>query len=222
MRLQRSAFVIPLVMLATLASARYVPAAAQVVVPAPPPSSAAAIAAARADSVRRPYTKADIAFMSGMIAHHAQAVAMANEAPSHGASTSVRIYCARVARAQAAEIGLMQTWLADRQQPVPAADARGMMMEMHGKPMAMMMPGMLTPDQMQMLDAARGPEWDRLFLTFMMQHHQGAITMVDTLMNTPGAAQDEFTFKFANDVHADQTTEIERMREMLEAMSNGN
>ena len=182
-------------------------------------SSEAAIQQARLDSIRRPYTRADIEFMSGMISHHAQAVEMAKWAASHGASNSVQIYCGRVAMAQTAEIGLMQTWLRDRNQPVPAADPRGMKMVMNGTEQVMMMPGMLTADQMKMLDAARGPEWDRLFLTFMIQHHQGAISMVEKLFNTDGAAQDEIVFKFANDVQADQSTEIDRMKQMLEAMA---
>jgi uncharacterized protein (DUF305 family) len=112
----------------------------------------------------------------------------------------------------------MQAWLKDRNQPVPVADARGMKMNMGGTVQYMMMPGMLTEAQMAQLDAARGVEFDRLFLTFMIQHHRGAITMVDTLFNTPGAGQDEIAFKFANDVQADQTTEIERMEQMLEAL----
>jgi uncharacterized protein (DUF305 family) len=175
---------------------------------------------ARLDSIRRPYTQADIDFMSGMISHHAQAVEMANWAPSHGASPSLQIYCGRVAMAQTAEIGLMQKWLRDRHQVVPEADPKGMTMVMNGQKMVMTMPGMLTEDQMKMLDKARGREWDRLFLTFMIQHHQGAISMVDKLMNTDGAAQDELVFKFANDVQADQSTEIDRMRQMLEAMDD--
>jgi uncharacterized protein (DUF305 family) len=177
---------------------------------------------ARLDSLRRPYTRADIDFMSGMIAHHSQAVAMANEAVSHGASRSVQIYCARVAMAQTAEIGLMQSWLRDRNQPVPPADPNGMTMQMNGQKMTMLMPGMLTPAQMKLLDDARGPTWDRLFLTFMIQHHEGAIAMVDKLFHTDGAGQDEFTFKFANDVQADQTTEVDRMKQMLDAMDPGN
>ena len=92
-----------------------------------------AVEQARIDSMRRPYVKADIDFMSGMIAHHAQAVAMANWAPSHGASASVQIYCGRVAMAQTAEIGLMQAWLRDRRQPVPDADSKGMKMVMNGQ-----------------------------------------------------------------------------------------
>lgn len=181
---------------------------------------AAAVQQARIDSIRRPYTRADIEFMSGMISHHAQAVAMANWAASHGASHSVQIYCGRVAMAQTAEIGLMQKWLRDRNQAVPAPDPKGMTMVMNGQPMVMMMPGMLTEEQMAMLDKARGPAWDRLFLTFMIQHHQGAISMVEKLFNTDGAAQDELVFKFANDVQADQSTEIDRMKQMLDAMSS--
>ena len=87
---------------------------------------------ARADSIRRPYTAADIDFMSGMIAHHAQAVKMAGWAESHGASKSLQIFCGRIAMAQTAEIGLMQPWLKDRNQPVPEADPRGMKMTMGG------------------------------------------------------------------------------------------
>jgi uncharacterized protein (DUF305 family) len=173
---------------------------------------------ARRDSIRRPYRAADITFMSGMIGHHAQAVKMAGWCPTHGASKSLQIYCGRVAMAQTAEIGLMQAWLKDRNQPVPEADARGMKMMMGGTDMFMMMPGMLTDAQMAQLDSARGVEFDRLFLTDMIQHHRGAIMMVDTLNATPGAAQDEIVFKFSNDVYADQNTEIDRMQQMLDAL----
>ncbi len=181
-------------------------------------SPMSAVEQARVDSVRRPYTAADIEFMSGMIGHHAQAVKMAGWAESHGASKSLQIFCGRIAMAQTAEIGLMSNWLKDRNQAVPEPDARGMKMKMNGQDMFMMMPGMLTDEQMKQLDAARGVEFDRLFLTFMIQHHKGAITMVDTLFNTPGAGQDEIVFKFANDVQADQSTEIDRMEQMLSAL----
>jgi uncharacterized protein (DUF305 family) len=173
---------------------------------------------ARIDSIRRPYTEADIEFMAGMIGHHSQAVKMAGWAASHGASKSLQIFCGRIALGQTAEIGLMQAWLKDRNQPIPEADPRGMKMKMGGSEMFMMMPGMLTEDQMKQLDAARGVEFDRLFLTFMIQHHKGAITMVDKLENTPGADQDEIIFKFSNDVQADQSTEIDRMEQMLDAL----
>jgi uncharacterized protein (DUF305 family) len=173
---------------------------------------------ARRDSIRRPYTAADIAFMSGMIAHHAQAVKMAGWAESHGASKSLQIFCGRIAMGQTAEIGLMQAWLRDRNQPVPEPDPRGMKMMMGGMEHIMTMPGMLTEAQMAQLDSARGVTFDRLFMTYMIQHHRGAIAMVDSLFNTPGAGQDEIVFKFANDVQADQSTEIDRMEQMLEAL----
>jgi len=178
----------------------------------------AGIEQARKDSVRRPYTAADIEFMSGMISHHAQAGQMAKWAESHNASKAVQIFCGRVATAQTAEIGLMQQWLAERRQPVPDADPRGMKMDMGGTTHFMAMPGMLTEEQMKQLDAARGTEWDRLFLTFMVQHHRGAIQMVQKLFGTAGAGQDEIVFKFANDVQVDQSTEIDRMMQMLEAL----
>ena len=178
----------------------------------------AGIEQARKDSVRRPYTAADIEFMSGMISHHAQAVQMAKWAESHNASKAVQIFCGRIATAQTAEIGLMQQWLAERRQPVPDADPRGMKMDMGGTTHFMAMPGMLTDEQMKQLDAARGTDFDRLFLTFMVQHHRGAIQMVEKLFGTPGAGQDEIVFKFANDVQVDQSTEIDRMMQMLEAL----
>ncbi|MEP6494677.1 MAG: DUF305 domain-containing protein [bacterium] len=173
---------------------------------------------ARIDSIRRPYTAADIEFMSGMIAHHSQAVKMAGWAESHGASKSLQIFCGRIALGQTAEIGLMQQWLKERNQRVPEADPRGMKMDMGGMDHFVSMPGMLTDEQMKQLDAAHGVAFDRLFLGFMMQHHRGALTMVEKLMATPGAAQDEIVFKFSNDVQADQTTEIERMQQMLDAL----
>jgi len=164
---------------------------------------------------RYPYTEADVHFVTGMISHHAQAIVMAGWAESHGASPAIRTLCARIINAQSDEITLMQRWLADRGQPVPEAKPLPVKMKMGGMEHEMLMPGMLTEEQMRRLDAARGGEFDRLFLTFMIQHHQGAVTMVDQLMASPGAAQDEAVYKFASDIYADQTTEIERMRKML-------
>jgi uncharacterized protein (DUF305 family) len=181
----------------------------------------AAIARARADSSRRPYTAADVHFMSGMIAHHAQAIAMARWAPSHGAGESVARLSERIINAQTDEITLMQQWLLDRNQPVPEPDPRGMRMQMGGTEHTMLMPGMLTPEQMQKLDAARGADFDRLFLTFMIQHHRGAVAMVKELFSHPGAGQDEVVWKFASDVNVDQTTEIARMQRMLAAITLG-
>lgn len=175
----------------------------------------AAVAKARADSTRYPYTKADIDFMSGMIGHHSQAIVMAGWAPTHGASESVRILCSRIINAQTDEIVAMQRWLRDRNQPVPVANPMGMTMNMGGMQHTMLMPGMLTEAQMKELDAARGTQFDRLFLTYMIQHHKGAVSMVSDLFATYGAGQDELTFKFASDVNVDQTTEIARMEKML-------
>jgi len=171
---------------------------------------------ARADSGRPPFTKADVYFISGMIGHHAQAVLMAGWAPSHGASPSVRGLCERIVVAQRDEIAFMQRWLRERHQTVPDADASHDMMQ--GMAHAMMMPGMLTAEQLTELDRARGTDWDRLFLTYMIMHHQGAITMVEQLFGANGAAQDDAVFKFASDVNADQTTEIDRMSLMLAAL----
>ena len=175
----------------------------------------AAIARARADSVRLPYTRADIDFMSGMISHHAQAIKMASWAPTHDASQALVRLSERIVVGQADEIELMQTWLRDRLQPVPEADPAGMKMKMGDMEHVMLMPGMLSEEQMKQLDAARGREFDRLFLTFMIQHHRGAIDMVRKLFASHGAAQDETVFKFANEVEIDQTEEIQRMQQML-------
>ncbi len=181
--------------------------------PAPPLTPAEV---ARRDSGRPPYTRADVAFMSGMIGHHAQAVQMARWAPTHGASPALRILAERIAVAQLDEIAFMQTWLRDRGEPVPSAEAS------HGHDAHAghhaMMPGMLTAEELAQLDKARGTAFDRLFLTFMIKHHDGALTMVEQLLASPGAAQDDDVYKFAADVNVDQITEIERMTQMLEAL----
>jgi uncharacterized protein (DUF305 family) len=179
----------------------------------------AAIARAKADSIRHPYTEADVYFMSGMIGHHAQAIVMAGWAPTHGAGPSVQRLAERIINAQQDEIVTMQQWLRDRLQPVPDARATGMKMMMNGEEHEMLMPGMLTDTQMKQLDEARGPAFDRLFLTFMIQHHRGAVSMVKDLFDSYGAAQDETVFKFASDVNVDQTTEIARMERMLMALA---
>ncbi len=173
------------------------------------------VAKARADSARLPYTEADIYFMKGMISHHSQAIVMARWAPTHGASESVRTLCARIINAQGDEITLMQQWLRDRNQVVPAAVPAPMKMKMNGMEMEMLMPGMLTDEQLRELDSARGPAFDKLFLKDMIQHHRGAVSMVKDLFATEGAGQDETVFKFATDVNVDQTTEIARMQRML-------
>src|SRR5437773_2433317 len=172
-------------------------------------------------NAQQAYTAADIHFMDGMIAHHAQALLMAGWAPSHGASPTVRTLTERIINAQQDEIAGMQKWLRDRHQPVPEPNPHGMVMKMGGLEHEMLMPGMLTESQLKQLDQARGREFDRLFLTFMIQHHQGAVTMVKDLFDTNGAAQDVTVFKLASDISADQTTEIERMQKMLASMIFG-
>jgi uncharacterized protein (DUF305 family) len=175
-----------------------------------------AAAAASRDTTYR-FTAADVHFMSAMIGHHAQAIVMARMAPTHGASASLRTLAARVINAQQDEIALMQQWLRERKQPVPEARP-GMKMTHGGVEHEMLMPGMLTDAQLKQLDQARGAEFDRLFLSFMIQHHQGAVTMVKELFSSQGAALDDTVFKIASDINVDQTTEIARMQKMLVAL----
>jgi uncharacterized protein (DUF305 family) len=158
------------------------------------------------------YSEADVRFMADMIGHHAQALVMAGWAPTHGASPAIRRLAERIVNGQQDEIATMQHWLRDRELPVPEGSHMG-----HGH----LMPGMLTDAQMRQLEEAKGPEFDRLFLTFMIQHHRGAVAMVKELFGTPGAAQDETVFKFASDANVDQSTEIARMERMLSALPAG-
>ena len=175
----------------------------------------AAIANAKPDSTRFPYTEADVHFMSGMIGHHSQAIRMSKLAPSRAASQSIKTLAARIINAQQDEIALMSQWLRSHGHPVPEVTAMGIKMKMDGMEHDMAMPGMLTDAQMKELEASTGKQFDELFLTFMIQHHQGALAMVKQLFGTQGAGQDETTFKLASDVNADQETEIDRMQKML-------
>jgi uncharacterized protein (DUF305 family) len=173
-------------------------------------------------------TEADVQFMSDMIGHHRQALVMAGWAPTHGASPAVRTLAERIVSGQQDEIALMQQWLRDRRQPGQpspgvSADTSTHSSEQTGAGHAGhhgSMPGMLTQAQLNELDRARGREFDRLFLKYMIQHHQGALTMVNRLFATPGAAQEESTFKLANDVSADQSSEISRMERMLASLES--
>ena len=178
------------------------------------------------------YTRADVEFMQGMIGHHAQAVTMAKWCLSRAGSAQLKVYCDKVARSQLDEIDLMQTWLRDRGEattpydphavhtmPAMAMDSTMKMDSTMHMNMDMghdmLMPGMLTAEQMAQLEKARGTEFDRLFLTGMIRHHEGALTMVAKLFNTPGAGQTPEIFGFATGVDADQRAEIERMQRML-------
>jgi uncharacterized protein (DUF305 family) len=169
----------------------------------------------RPDLVAYPYTEADVNFMQGMIPHHAQAVAMATLAPTRASSPAVKLMCERQLVSQRDEIKLMRTWLLDRGQRVPAANSTRHRMVMNGMEHDMLMPGMLTDDEMAQLEKASGPEWDKLFLKYMIKHHEGALKMVDELFATRGAAQGDDIYAFASDIFADQTAEIERMQKML-------
>ena len=176
------------------------------------------------DSLRNSFTADDVEFMTGMIAHHAQALVMARMIPTHTTNGPLQVLAGRIIVGQNDEIAIMQNWLANNGQPVPQPDTTSAMSHAmpgmdHGD--HAMMPGMLTAEQMAELDAARGEEFDRLFLTFMIQHHRGAITMVDDLFDTYGAAQNDLVFKIASDIGADQTSEIDRMQSMLRDLMLG-
>lgn len=151
------------------------------------------------------YTEADVRFMQGMIAHHAQAVHMTRLADQAGASPRVLRLAQKIDLSQAGEITLMQEWLREYKQFVPDTSSWR----------TMMMPGMLTADDMKQLESARGVDFDRLFLTLMIRHHEGAIMMVTDLLASPRAAQDVDVSVLANDVETTQTAEIGVMRLML-------
>ncbi len=180
----------------------------------------------RAGATAPAVNPADLKFITGMIHHHSQAVLIAGWAASHGARPDVLVLCERIVNAQQDEINLMKYWLREHGQTVPIGvypyppSATGAGMAMGGMNMgagehAMMMPGILTDEQLVALDKARGPDFDRLFMQDMIKHHEGALTMVDELLHSPGAAQDDMIYKMSSDIYADQTTEIERMQRML-------
>jgi uncharacterized protein (DUF305 family) len=157
------------------------------------------------------YTVADVRFMQDMIGHHAQAIVMAAMVPTHGAGESLQRLAQKIDISQKDEIVFMKRWLEERDQAVPA----------DGHAHAMGMPGMLTAEQLAQLDAARGTQFERLFLTFMIQHHRGALQMVEELFDAPAAAQDSDIFRFATDVDADQRDEIFVMQGMLGMLGTG-
>jgi uncharacterized protein (DUF305 family) len=162
-----------------------------------------------------PVVAADVEFMQGMIMHHTQAVVMTAMIESHTENKQVRALGAKISSSQSDEIRFMQRWLAGRGQRLSMSMPGMPDMDMSGKPMAPM-PGMLTPEQMDALSKARGAEFDRLFLTGMIQHHGGALTMVKDLFDTPGAGQDAELFDFATDADNTQRAEIIIMQGMLE------
>jgi uncharacterized protein (DUF305 family) len=145
-------------------------------------------------------------------------VLMAKMAPTHAGRSELKLMCERMLISQRDEIEFMRNWLRDRGQTVPPADATHHKMTMNGMEHDMLMPGMLTKEEMAALDKARGADWDRLFLEGMIKHHEGAIKMVDDLFAAHGALQDEDVYQFATDIYADQTSEIERMQKLLDAV----
>ena len=151
------------------------------------------------------FTEADVRFMQGMIAHHAQAIFMSRLAAAHDATQHLVKFAQKIDQSQQAEIRLMQQWLRANGQFAPDTSAWRQMS----------MPGMLTTEQLAQLDAAKGVEFDRLFLRFMIQHHEGALKMVSDLFDSPRAGQDIDVSVFANDVQTVQTAEIGTMRRML-------
>ncbi|HEX5727417.1 MAG TPA: DUF305 domain-containing protein [Longimicrobiaceae bacterium] len=183
--------------------------------PEPAPSTDAGrerVTATTADTVRgRRYTAADVRFMQGMIGHHAQALEMTVLVPARTGRRDFLLLSERIAVSQQDEIARMRRWLLDRgeEAPDPAAGHAH-----HGAGDHALMPGMLTREELARLAAASGAEFDRLFLEFMIRHHEGALTMVETLFASPGAGQDSELFQFATDVEADQRAEIDRMRRL--------
>ena len=182
-----------------------------------------AIYRSRLEAARSRFTEADVRFMTGMIHHHAQAVEISRMAPENGASPTIRTLAARIINAQQDEIRIMRRWLADRGQPVPEVHHADTGVMVHGSGHEHMhhMPGMLTDGQIRKLAGTRGLDFDRLFLTLMIEHHRGAVHMVHDLFATDGAAQDEEVFRFASDVQVDQATEVARMEQMLSALPSG-
>jgi uncharacterized protein (DUF305 family) len=166
-----------------------------------------------------PDSPADVQFMQGMIMHHAQAVEMTALIESHTTTKDIRSLAARISHSQSDEIRFMKRWLEARGEPISPAmhEMRGMDMSSHSSHSShsMLMPGMLTEKQMEALKKAKGAEFDRLFLTGMIQHHKGALIMVKDLFETAGAGQDAELFNFATDVDSGQRAEIRIMEKML-------
>ena len=164
-----------------------------------------------ADLSRVQTTAADVRFMQGMIHHHAQALDMTELLRTRTASDDMRKLASRIEISQADEINMMRRWLAVRGQQVPGEHA-------HHMPGAPLMPGMLTAEEIGRLAAAAGAQFDRLFLEYMIKHHEGALVMVKDLFATPGAGQESEIFSFASDVDGDQRMEIDRMAAMLKEL----
>lgn len=189
------------------------------------------------DEERMNFTEADVSFMMDMIMHHTQALILTDLAMKNDASLAIKRMSERIENSQLDEIATMQQWLRDRDQPVAEIEIDGLNLIVHiqgdddhgagmnhteghaeGHTDHSDMPGMLSPDQLEQLEAARSREFDALFLEYMIIHHEGAVIMVHNLFETDGAAQDRESFRLASDIQVDQRTEINRMEEMLRNM----
>jgi uncharacterized protein (DUF305 family) len=181
----------------------------------------------RASAQKAPtYTAADVRFMQGMIGHHAQALAMTALIPTRSSRQDIRMLGQRITVSQRDEIAMMQQWLRDRHQQVPARDAQPGGQTMAGNSMSMpgmamsdtLMPGMLTSEQLAKLAKTTGDEFDKLFLADMIRHHEGALVMVKSLLGTTGSGQEAEVFRFASEVDTDQRAEIARMNALLDTL----
>lgn len=201
----------------SVARAQQTYSAKPVVVQPGPPGAPSKILPSSTHASLPPQSSADVAFMQGMIMHHEQAVEMTAMIASHTENKNLRSLGARISSSQSDEIKFMQHWLAARGETVPKAMPEMPDMNMNMSHDAMpLMPGMLTPQQMAALRQAKGAQFDHLFLVGMIQHHNGALTMVKDLFNTAGAGQDAELFNFATDADNTQRAEIRIMETMLE------
>jgi uncharacterized protein (DUF305 family) len=191
------------------------PNAGAIVQPGAPGQPTKSLSLAAVTAPPKPPFGADVAFMQGMIMHHSQAVDMVALLRTRGKSPELKAFGEKISISQTDEIRYMKQWLESRGKPAAMQMDHSHMSKEEMKNMNMLMPGMLTPQQMDALAKARGAKFDRLFLTGMIQHHGGALTMVDDLFSTPGAGQDPVLFDFATDIENTQSAEIKIMREML-------
>lgn len=186
--------------------------AAPIIQPGAPGASSRVIDSNQASDLSRVrFTEADVKFMQGMIHHHAQALDMTALLATRTASEDMKRFALRIELSQSDEINMMRRWLEVRGQEIPGEHA-------HHMPDAPLMPGMLNKEEMDRLAAAKGPEFDKLFLEYMIKHHAGALVMVDELFASAGAGQDSEIFAFASDVVSDQRMEIDRMGAMLKEL----
>lgn len=186
---------------------------APIVQPGAPGQAGRVISAPEASDLSKvQFTEADVRFMQGMISHHAQALEMTELLASRSHRETMHKLAHRIELSQADEIKMMQEWLRARGQEVTEIDA-------YHAPGFHLMPGMLTPEEMDRLAKASGSAFDRLFLELMIKHHQGALDMVENLLSKPGAAQEGEMFAFASDINADQRMEIDRMYALLKELS---